>query len=865
MSLDHAAMGLSTPGTEPSVRHPVITSKPTAPTYTADEVSKASLEYFGGDEIARDVFVTKYALRDSDGVFYEKTPDDMHRRLAREFARIEAKYDNPLSEQEIYGWLSEDGKAFGPIIPQGSPMSGIGNDHQLMSISNCFVIDSPHDSYGGILHTDQEQAQLMKRRGGVGFDISSIRPKGLSTSNAAKTTDGVGVFMERFSNTCREVAQNGRRGALMLSIDVHHPEIETFIRIKNDLSKVTGANISVRVSDEFMEAASKGETYEQRFPCTGPDQGSVIRREVDASKIWNELMECAWGYAEPGILLWDTVKRRSPADAYESEGFGSVSTNPCGEIVLCPNDSCRLLALNVTKFVRDPFTADASFDFVEFRRAARVAQRLMDDLVDLEIEKVDAILAKIDADPEPDHIKHIERNLWEKIRDKAIRGRRTGTGVTGIGDTLAMLGISYASQEGADQVEAIYRELNAGSYESTIDLAEERGSFPIFDWEKEVDHEYLQQVYNNLDEDYQQRWEQFGRRNIGLLTTAPTGSLSIVAGPDITSGIEPAFTVRYNRSRKVNPHDLDQRVDYVDDLGDKWQTYERIHPAYQQWMEVTGKDDFRESPYYQSTAMDIDWGQSVAIQAAAQKWVCHAISKTCNLPADCDVETVKEVYFEAWRSGCKGFTVYRDGCRTGVLQTISDEDETSTTEFPQHDAPERPEDLECEIHHTSVKGEKWTILVGLLDGKPYEVFGGQTEHLPLPNSVSGGRLRKRHRKTVPSKYDLYYTSGRSDEEQVVKDLVGEFQNNNYGLHTRLTSLALRHGAAAQFVTSQLQKDSDSDFTSFGKAVSRVLKKYIPEGEVAKTSKGCPQCGAEGSMIYQEGCMTCSACGYAKCG
>ena len=835
----------------------------TQTTYLASEVTEATLTYFGGDEIATDVFVTKYALRDSDGNFYEKTPDDMHYRLAREFARIEAKYPNPMTEEEIYGWLSDGGKSFGPIIPQGSPMSGIGNDHQLMSISNCFVVASPYDSYGGITHTDQEQAQIIKRRGGVGFDISTIRPKGIATSNAAKTTDGIGVFMERFDHTCREVAQGGRRGALILTIDVHHPEVDTFIKIKSDLAKVTGANISIRLSDEFMKAVVSGGMYEQRFPCSGEDRGSVISEYVDANSIWDMLMEHAWQYAEPGILLWDTVKRRSPADAYQDVGFGSVSTNPCGEIVLCPDDSCRLLAINVSRFVVDPFTPNAYFDYDRFREAARVAQRLMDDIVDLEIEKVDNILLKIESDPEPDHVKVTERSLWTRIREKAVSGRRTGTGVTGVGDALAMLGVSYASDQGVEQVETLYRELCLRAYESSIDMAEERGSFDVFDLQKERGHEFLQQVYDHLSEEYQIKWDTYGRRNIALLTTAPTGSLSIVAGPDVSSGIEPVFTTQYNRSRKVNSTDENQRVDFVDPMGDKWQIYERFHPAFRQWMEVTGETEYTKSPYFQSTAMDIDWTQSVAVQAAAQKWVCHAISKTCNLPADCTVDTVKQVYMEAWKQGCKGFTVYRDGCRTGVLNTI--EEKTQTTDFPQHDAPDRPDYLECEVHHTSVKGEKWTIVVGLLDGKPYEVFGGLADNVPLPQSVTSGTLFKRSRKTVPSKYDLHYVHGSSDEEVVIKDLVGEFGNHNYGLHTRLTSLALRHGAAAQFVTSQLQKDSDSDFTSFGKAVSRVLKKYIPEGEVAKTNKGCEQCGKEGTMVYQEGCRTCSACGYSKCG
>ncbi len=1154
--------------------------------YSFEEAKTASAEYFG-NQLAADVFVAKYALRDSGGVYYEKTPDDMHRRLAREFARIEKGQANSLSEEEVYSWLSDNGEGFGAIIPQGSPMAGIGNPHQMMSYSNCFVIDQPHDSYGGIMHTDQEQAQLMKRRGGVGFDISTIRPHGLATSNAAKTTDGIGVFMERFSNTCREVAQNGRRGALMITIDVHHPEVMTFIKIKEDLKKVTGANISIKVSDEFMESVESGSDYEQRFPCEGAGAGSIIRQRADASEVWEALMHAAWKSAEPGILMWDTVKRMTPADAYAAFGFKSISTNPCfaagtlihtsdgkvpieelvenptqfrdrfgkyhtgfatcsgkkatirltntlgeeirctpdhvflcndgeaypaselkgrrlmplvskrvendwfvaagfiqgdgnlgrldstthlglevnigkddgqqiaelfgetydsdkqkyylkessysdrlsdlgfdsaalpertlpstfnawshsdqvsfmrglfsangcvisghriafkttcatlaeqiriwlsdngmvpyittnaakrvefengeylcqesydvnlsqynsiaqfsdligfvhdyktqalhdllivrspkirnvistgkveevydftisntdhfgvvgngyvahncGEIVLCANDSCRLLVLNTTKFVRNAFTSNAYFDYEAFLEAAKVAQRLMDDVVELEIEAIDKILAKIDLDPEPEHIKAIEKNLWIKIRSKAIDGRRTGTGVTGIGDSLAMLGVAYSSDDGVHVVGEIYKHLNQGCYMASVEMAEEKGAFPIYDWELEKDHPFLKMVFDSLPLAYQEKWKKFGRRNIALLTTAPVGSVSLVAG-NVSSGIEPIYMMSFKRRRKINQGDQDQTPDFIDDMGDGWISYEVFHPGVQQWMDITGETDPGKSPYAGSTAMEIDWLQSVKIQAAAQKWVCHAISKTCNLPADVEIDTVKAVYMEAWKSGCKGFTIYRDGSRSGVLVANDATDENANV-FPQNDAPDRGEELECEIHRTSVKGESWTVVVGLLDGKPYEVFGGLSEYVPIHSSAVNGRLLKRNFKTVPSKYDLYFKSGRSEEEQVIKDLVSEFENNNHGLATRLVSLGLRHGVAAQFMSSQLQKDHDSDFTSFGKVLSRVLKKYIPNGESAKTNKSCAECGSD-DLYYQEGCVTCASCGHSKCG
>lgn len=817
---------------------------------TYDEALAASLEYFDGDDLAAQVFLKKYALQTPEGVYMEKTPEDMHRRLSKEFARIEAKYENPMSEEEIYCYL----KDFKYIVPQGSPMAGVGNPYQVMSLSNCFVIQSPYDSYAGILKTDQEEAQLMKRRGGVGFDISPIRPKGLLTANAAKTTDGIGLFMERFSNTCREVAQGGRRGALMLTISVHHPEIRTFVNIKRDLGKVTGANISVRLSDEFMQAVKDDTDVELRWPVDERENPS-IRTQISAKELWNEIIESAHASAEPGLLFWDNVKNFSPADAYESVGFGTVSTNPCGEITLSPYDSCRLLLVNVSSFVKNPYTDHATFDTEHFSQVVQAAQRLMDDIVDLELECVDKILEKIDADPEPEEVKVIEKNLWTKIRQSAVNGRRTGLGVTAIGDTFAALGIKYGSDESVEMMDEIYKQLALNSYRSSVQLAAERGAFPVYDYELEKDHAFITRIMD-LDPALKTAWQKHGRRNIANTTTAPAGSVSVLT--QTTSGIEPAYLLSYTRRRKINPDDKDARVDFVDDLGDQWQEYEVYHHGFKRWMEVTGKTKAEDSPYFGATSNDINWLNKVKAQAAAQKWICHSISNTTNVPEDTTVDTIKDIYMTGWETGCKGVTVYRDKCRTGVLVAAST---TTTTreesDFVEHHAPKRPEILSCDIYHVQVKGEKWNFFVGLLNDKPYEIFAGRSEHIHLPKSRKNGVIKKN------GHYNL--VTGEGDNQLVIKDLATVFENPTESAFTRTVSLSLRHGVPIQYLVEQIEKgaDKENDMFSLAKGLMRILKRYIKDG-TKPSAKKCPECGST-ELAYQEGCLTCKSCGYSKCG
>ncbi len=625
--------------------------------YTREKSLEKSKEYFNNDSLAADVFVKKYALSDGDK-FYELTPSDMHKRIAKEFARIEAKYPNPMSERQIFDLLDR----FKYIVPQGSPMSAIGNNLQVQSTSNCFVVPSPHDSYGGILLTDQELVQIAKRRGGIGFDISTIRPRGMKTNNAAKTTDGIGVFMERYSNSTREVAQNGRRGALMLTISVHHPEILTFVNIKRDLQKVTGANISIRLSDEFMEAVEKDEDFELRWPVDAKDP--EIKESCPAGLVWEQIIASAHAAAEPGLLFWDTAKKMTPSDIYENLGFGSVSTNPCGEIILSPYDSCRLLLVNLLSFVKNPFTKDAFFDFGHYHEVVMMAQRLMDDMIDLELEKIDKIINKIENDPEPPHVKRAELDLWRKIRNACNDGRRTGLGITALGDTLAALNIRYGSEESIAVTEEIYKNLALGSYTMSIRLAEERGSFPVCDVSKEKDHPFIKRILDNLPSDVVSTYKKHGRRNIANTTTAPAGSVSCET--QTTSGIEPAYLLSYNRRRKLM-HNEDIEPDFVDELGDRWVEYKVYHHGFKKWMEVTGKTEVEDSPYYKATSNDIDWVNKIKMQAAAQKWVCHAISNTTNVPEHTSVDVVKEIYMTGWKSGCKGVTVYRDNSRTGVL------------------------------------------------------------------------------------------------------------------------------------------------------------------------------------------------------
>lgn len=816
-----------------------------------------SREYFHGDELAAQVFLGKYAMTIPEtGEILEETPDSMHHRMANEFARIEEKYPNPVSKEEIYSCF----KDFKYIIPQGSPMSGIGNPYQTVSLSNCFVIESPYDSYGGILKTDQEEAQLMKRRGGVGFDISTIRPRGAFTNNAAKTTDGIGVFMERFSNTCREVAQGGRRGALMISISVHHPEIETFINIKRDLKKVTGANISIRLSDEFMNAVKSNSEYETRFPVDDRVNPS-IKKNIDAKKIWDQIIESAHSSAEPGLLFWDTVKRESPADCYPE--FQTVSTNPCGEITLSSYDSCRLLLINTLSFVENPFTPNAYFDYSKYAKIVSLSQRLMDDMIDLELECVDKILAKIVADKEPDDVKRIEIDLWNKIRKSAQSGRRTGLGVTAIGDTLAALGIRYGSEESVAAIEEIYKNLALNAYRSTVEMAKERGSFPSFNFELEKDHVFINRIMD-LDPQLKQDWKKFGRRNVALTTTAPAGSVSVLT--QTTSGIEPAFEVAYKRRKKINPNDKAAKIDYVDALGDKWQEYQVYHHQFKKWMEVTGKENVEDSPYFGARANDINWLMKIKAQAAAQKWICHSISNTTNIPNETNIDTVKDIYMTGWETGCKGVTIYRDGCRDGVLvheekkgesvALVVTEENPVLASFEEHHAPKRPTDLICDIFHITVHGEKWNVFAGLYDDKPYEIFAGRSEYVSIPKSKKQGIIHKN------GTYNLLI--GEGDDQIVVKDLAKVFENASESAFTRTLSLALRHGVPVQYVVEQIEKGAskDNNLFSLGKGLMRVLKNYIKDGTT--TRKKCDSCGSD-ALVYQEGCLSCKSCGFSQCG
>lgn len=821
--------------------------------YKKNEVVEESLKYFKGDTLAADV-VTKYLLRVPEGDFVEKSPDEMHRRLAKEFYRAESKYPNPMSEDEIYELLS----GFKYVVPQGSPMSAIGNPYQVQSLSNCFVIDQPEDSYGGILLADQEQVQIMKRRGGVGFDISKIRPRGVTTSNAARTTDGIGVFMERFSNSTREVAQGGRRGALMLTIDCRHPEVDTFINIKRDLSKVTGANISIRFTDDFLNAVEKNEQYTLRWPVTSPVNEAKITRVINAKEIWDQFVESAWTSAEPGALFWDTVQKSTPADIYAEEGYSSISTNPCGEIVLCPYDSCRLMALNLSSFVVDPFTPQARFDFNKFHDVVVKSQRLMDDLVDLEIEAVERIRDKIANDPQPARVKRVESELWDKVKEKATKARRTGLGVTALGDTLAMLGLRYGSDESIAKTEEIYRAMAIGAHKSSIQMAEERGAFPVFSYEKEKNHDFLQEIIRQIGSDFEEKWMKFGRRNISLTTTAPTGSVSCLT--QTTSGIEPAYLLSYKRRRKlVSNSDAGVTPDFVDASGDKWQEYTVYHHNFKKWMDVTGKSAVEDSPYHNATSNDVDWLKSVEIQAAAQRWIDHSISKTCNLPNNASKELVSQVYMTAWKSGCKGFTVYRDGCRTGVLVQ---ETKTEEKKKDDRDVTKRLKELPCEIHRVNIRGENWLVLVGLKDGSPYEIFCGVAENIEVPKKSKSGFIVKNGKKDGVATYNLKVPIG-NDDEVIFKDIVNLFANPTHSAFTRTLSLTLRHQIPINFIVEQLQKGKNDDMFSFSRVLARVLKSYIPDGTKSTGDKVCKNCGSE-SLVYMEGCVTCSSCGSSKC-
>lgn len=831
--------------------------------YTYSQVLDASIEYFGGDEFAAKVFVDKYALQTLGGIYLELTPADMHHRLAREFARIEKKYPNPLDEEVIFSLLDR----FKFIVPQGSPMSAIGNPYQLQSLSNCFVIQGVHssrlDSYGGIMLADQELAQIMKRRGGVGLDISGIRPKDVITNNAARTTDGIGVFMERFSNTCREVAQNGRRGAEMITISVNHPEIETFINIKRDKKKVTGANVSIRLNDEFMKAVKNDEEYVLRWPVECDPADAKVIKKVRAKEVWDQIIDSAWTSAEPGLLFWDTVKKNTPSDIYAEFGHNSISTNPCGEIVLPAYDACRLLVLNTSSYVKHPFTKNASFDFKKFEQHAIVAQRLMDDIIDLEIECIDKILEKVKQDPEPEEVKAVELNLWKKIREMNISGRRTGLGITALGDTLAMLGIRYGATESIDMTYKIYRALAVGSHTSSCIMAKERGAFPIFNYQLEKDHKYLNDIFSDCSPEVRKMWKKTGRRNIATTTTAPGGSVS--SQTQTTSGIEPVFMLEHVRRKKHNPSDKNARIDFTDALGDNWQEFIVYHHGLSQWMEITGERDISKSPYWKATANEIDWVASVDLQAAAQKSIDHSISKTCNLPENVSKEVVSQVYMRAWESGCKGFTVYRDKCRDGVLVHKNDAKKDSNgrpSDIEISMAPKRPIELPCEIKKVKIKGEAWTIFVGLFNGKPYEVFGGLSKYVDIPNKYKNGKIVKNGKVDGVTTYNLIV--GEGDDQMLIKDIANVFENANFGAFTRTISLALRHGVPIQYAAEQLQKDKHSDVTSFSIVVARVLKNWISDGTKYTAEKKCPKCHMENSFAYQEKCPTCMNCGWSKC-
>jgi len=845
-------------------------------TYTAEEVKKASFEYFQGDELAATVWSTKYALKDSYGNFYELTPDDMHKRLAREIARIEKQYPNPLTEDELFELF----RYFKYIVPQGSPMTGIGNDFQIASLSNCFVIGFDHDadSYGGIIKIDEEQVQLMKRRGGVGHDLSHIRPKGSPVKNSALTSTGIVPFMERYSNSTREVAQDGRRGALMLTVSIKHPDSESFIDAKLEAGKITGANISVKIHDDFMQAALAQETYTQQFPID--DNNPWFKKEIDAHSLWKKIIHNAWQSAEPGVLFWDTILRESVPDCYTDLGFKTISTNPCGEIPLCGYDSCRLLAINLYSYVNHPFTPEASFDYDLFKNHVAIAQRIMDDIIDLEMEKIDKIIAKINADPEDEEIKRTELKLWEKIKNKTLLGRRTGVGTTAEGDMLAALGLRYGTNSAIDFSEQIHKILALSAYRSSVTLAKERGAFSIYDAKREENNPYILRL-READPELYNDMVKFGRRNIACLTIAPTGTTSIMT--QTTSGIEPVFMPVYTRRRKVNPNDKNVRIDFVDENGDSWEEYVVFHHKFVTWMEANHysttqkytKSELDElvekSPYYKATANDIDWLKKVQMQGRIQKWVDHSISVTINLPADTTEELVGQLYEEAWRCGCKGVTVYREGSRAGVLLSMEEKKPEKSGErkicFPQSEEHLiRPKELDCDVVRFQNAKDKWIAFVGLKDGRPYEIFTGladDEEGIALPKTVTSGKIIKTVDENGNKRYDFQFTNKRG-YKTTIEGLSHKFDKEFWN-YAKLISGVLRYGMPIDQViklVSGLQLDSES-INTWKVGVERALKKYIPDGTEAD-GKNCPSCGQK-TLIYQEGCLTCKNCGYSHCG
>lgn len=809
----------------------------------------ATLSYFNGDELATSVWLTKYALRNKEGKLLEKTPVDMHHRLAKEFARIELKYPNPMSEEEIFDLLKD-----WTVVPQGSPMSGIGNPYQLQSLSNCFVIESCQDSFGSILKTDEEQCQIMKRRGGVGHDISNIRPRGTPTNNAAKTTDGISAFMERFSDSCRTTAQGGRRGALMISIACNHYEIETFIDIKRDKTKVTGANISIRLSDEFMNAVESDSDYVLQWPVDVTVDRAKMKRVIKARDLWTKIISAAHDNAEPGLLFWDNVHKFGPSDIYPK--YKSISTNPCSEIALPANDVCRLLLINLDKFVKNRFEKKSYFEEISFATVVKKAQRLMDDLVDLELECIDKIIDKIKSDPESNAVKRNELELWEKICITAISTRRTGLGITGLGDVFAGLNIKYGSDKSIELTGKIYKSLAINAYKSSVQMAEERGAFPAYDENIEKDHVFISRILNEDNNLYQQH-KKHGRRNIALTTTPPAGSVSILT--QTTSGLEPVFMLSYTRRKKINPNDINARVDSIDAMGDKWEHFEVYHHGLKNWMEQNQGKEINVSPYFGATANDIHWQKRIELQAAAQKWVCHSLSSTINLPKETTVETVSQIYMEAWKQHLKGITIYREGCRDGVLVENKKQEKQETIQ--EVHAPKRPKELDCDIHRVTVKGENYIVFVGLLEGKPYEIFAGLNDKIEIPKKCANGVLIKNGKTAGVSTYNLHIPFG--DEQLIFKNIIELFGNALYGTLTRMISLSLRHGTPVNFVVEQLKKDKHSDMTSFSACVSRVLSKnYVVDGTKSATEKTCPDCKAT-HIIYQSGCEQC-VCGWSKC-
>ena len=856
---------------------PSANDSPSKIIFSYDEAYEASKKYFDEDELAARVWVTKYALKDSFGNLYEKTPDDMHHRIAVEISRIEARYPNPMSESEIFDYM----KDFRYIIPQGSPMTGIGNNFQIGSLSNCFVIglEGSPDSYGGVIRIDEEQVQLMKRRGGVGHDLSHIRPKGTPVKNSALTSTGLVPFMERYSNSTREVAQDGRRGALMLTVSIKHPDSEAFIDAKMTPGKITGANVSVRIDDKFMNAATSEDNnlYRQQYPVTA--ENPLIVKDIDAKELWKKIIHNAWKSAEPGVLFWDTITRESLPDCYSDKGFTTISTNPCGEIPLCPYDSCRLLAINLYSYVKNPFTPEAKFDFELFTKHVGKAQRMMDDIIDLEIEKIDNIISKISEDPEVEEVKQAERHLWEKIRAKTLMGRRTGVGTTAEGDMLAALGLKYGTSEATDFSVEVHKQLAIAAYMSSVNLAKERGAFEIYDSKKEEANPFLLRLFSESPE-LKKLMMKHGRRNIACLTIAPTGTTSLMTRT--SSGIEPVFMPMYKRRRKVNPGDTEVRVDFVDENGDAFEEYVVYHPKFMEWMKINGiipKSDYTQeeineivarSPYSGATANDVDWLEKVRMQGRIQKWVDHSISVTINLPADVNEELVNNLYIEAWRSGCKGCTVYRDGSRTGVLISLdNNKKEKKNIDIQPADNPhiaKRPIELEADVVRFQNNKEKWIAFVGLLDGKPYEIFTGLTDDedgIFCPKSVSHGKIIKAMDEKGNKRYDFQFVNKRG-YKTTIEGLSEKF-NPEYWNYAKLISGVLRYGMPIDQVlklVGGLELDSQS-INTWKMGVERALKKYLPNGTKANGQQ-CPHCGQE-TLVYQEGCLICTSCGTSRCG